>query len=186
MCDFITHQIENTFSRNVTPLLTRRDNGNILQIYRILTKGVVKMYANFNCVSENNINYSVDMIRLKTMLTYEEFSKIDFRLKTVYRDILEEEYQSSGISNFKYNYHIVINENSKYWFGFIHNSELTNANSSMQNENRKYNFTVEFNPNKVPLSGLLKYILNISCDWVIKSLDMAMDLKVNILDLCRP
>ncbi len=143
------------------------------------------MYADFNCVSENNINYTVDMIRLKTMITYEQFSKIDFRLKTIYNDILAEEYQSSGISNFKYNYHIVINENCKYWFGFIHNSELTNANSSMQNENRKYNFTIEFNPNKVPLKGLLKYILNISSDWTIKSLDMAMDLKVNILDLCR-
>ena len=36
------------------------------------------MYADFNLVSQDNINYTVDMVRLKTMITYEEFSKIDF------------------------------------------------------------------------------------------------------------
>lgn len=143
------------------------------------------MYADFNCLNYNNICYTVDMLRLKTTLTYEQFSNIEFRINTIYHEHVKENYQSTGISNFKYNYVIELNEKSSYWFGFIHNSELTNSNSSMQNEGRKYNFTVEFNPNKVEVKGLLKYILSITRDWTIKSIDMAMDLKINILDICR-
>lgn len=143
------------------------------------------MYADFNCISNENVNYTVDMLRLRTDLTFEEFSKIEYRVNSIYNDKLKDKYQSSGISNFKYNFVMEIKEGSSYWFGFIHNSELTNANSSMQNEHRKYNFTVEFNPNKVEIKGLLKYILNISSNWTVKSLDMAMDLKINILDICR-
>ena len=143
------------------------------------------MYADFNLISGDNINYTVDMLRLRTNLTAFEFSKLEFMINTVYKDIVRENYQSTGISNFKYNYVIELKENSSYWFGFIHNSELTNANSSMQNERREYNFTVEFNPNKVEVKGLLKYILHLSTNWIIKSIDMAMDVKVNILDICR-
>ena len=143
------------------------------------------MYADFNLISGDNINYTVDMLRLRTNLTAFEFSKLEFMINTVYKDIVRENYQSTGISNFKYNYVIELKENSSYWFGFIHNSELTNANSSMQNERREYNFTVEFNPNKVEIKGLLKYILHLSTNWIIKSIDMAMDVKVNILDICR-
>lgn len=143
------------------------------------------MYADFNLISADNINYTVDMLRLRTNLTAFEFSKLEFMINTVYKDNVRENYQSTGISNFKYNYVIELNENSSYWFGFIHNSELTNASSSMQNERREYNFTVEFNPNKVEIKGLLKYILHLSTNWTIKSIDMAMDVKVNILDICR-
>lgn len=143
------------------------------------------MYADFNYLNSDNICYTVDMLRLKTTLTYEQFSIIEFKANTIYKDFLKESYQSTGISNFKYNYVIQLKENSSYWFGFIHNAELTNANSSMQNEKREYNFTVEFNPNKVQIKGLLKYILSLSSNWVIKSIDMAMDIKVNILDICR-
>ena len=143
------------------------------------------MYADFNLITEDNINYSVDMLRLRTNLTAFEFSKLEFMINTVYKDIVRENYQSTGISNFKYNYVIELKENSSYWFGFIHNSELTNANSSMQNEKREYNFTIEFNPNKVEIKGLLRYILHFSREWTIKSIDMAMDVKVNILDICR-
>lgn len=143
------------------------------------------MYADFNYLNSDNICYTVDMLRLKTTLTYEQFSIIEFKAKTIYKDFLKEHYESSGISNFKYNFVIELKENSSYWFGFIHNSELTNSNTSMQNERREYNFTVEFNPNKVQIKGLLKYILSLSSNWTIKSIDMAMDLKINILDLCR-
>lgn len=143
------------------------------------------MYADFNYINNDNICYTVDMLRLKTTLTYEQFSIIEFKANTIYKDFLKESYQSTGISNFKYNYVIELKENSSFWFGFIHNSELTNASSSMQNEKREYNFTVEFNPNKVGVRGLLKYILSLSNNWIIKSIDMAMDVKVNILDICR-
>lgn len=143
------------------------------------------MYADFNYLNNDNICYTVDMLRLRTNLTAFEFSKLEFMINTVYKDIVKDTYQSTGISNFKYNYVIQLKENSSYWFGFIHNSELTNANSSMQNEKREYNFTVEFNPNKVENRGLLRYILHLSKNWIIKSIDMAMDIKVNILDICR-
>lgn len=143
------------------------------------------MYADFNIISADNINYTVDMLRLRTNLTALQFSKLEFMINTVYKDIVRDNYQSTGISNFKYNYVIETNENSSYWFGFIHNSELINANSSMQNESREYNFTIEFNPNKVEIKGLLNYILHLTTNWTIKSIDMAMDIKVNILDICR-
>lgn len=143
------------------------------------------MYADFNYIDFDNIRYTVDMLRVRTNITFFQFSRLEFMINTVYKDNVKENYQSTGISNFKYNYVIETKENSSYWFGFVHNSELTNANSSMQNENRQYNFTVEFNPNKVEVKGLLKYILNMSMDWIIKSVDMAMDIKINILNICR-
>lgn len=46
-----------------------------------------------------------------------------------------------------------------------------------------YNLTVEFNPNKLKDNKFLLHILGLSGNWVIRSLDLAMDLKVNILDL---
>ena len=92
-------------------------------------------------------------------------------------------YQSFGISDFKYNYNIEIGEGKSFWFGFIHNSELL-KDKSISNDNTTYNFTIEFNPNKIENRGILKCILSISDDWSIKSIDMAMDLKLNILDLC--
>ncbi|MFR8104032.1 MAG: hypothetical protein ACLU8F_02955 [Clostridia bacterium] len=144
------------------------------------------MYADYNFItSPDNIVYTVDMLRLRTNMTYSDFTKIEFRLKTLYKHQIKKEYMSSSLSQFKYNYNIEIVEGQSYWFGFMHNSELTNNSKSMQNEKTEYNFTVEFNPNKLPLSGLLKYILNMTSNWIIKQLDIAMDIRVNILDLCR-
>lgn len=143
------------------------------------------MYADFNIVENNNIVYTVDMLRLKTKITYSDFSKIEFKLKTVYNNFVKDMYISSSISNFKYNYVIEFKECCSFWLGFLHNSEKINNNNSMLNENTKYNFTIEFNPNKVPINSLLLYILHISNDWVLKSLDIAIDFRINIMDLCR-
>lgn len=143
------------------------------------------MYANFNTVENSNIIYTVDMLRLKCEMTFSNFSKIIFKLKTVYNDFIKNYYISSSISDFKYNYVVELKEGVSYWFGFLHNSECINNKNSLQNDNTKYNFTIEFNPNKVPINSFIIYILSFSSDWIVKSLDMAIDLKINIMDLCR-
>lgn len=143
------------------------------------------MYANFNTVEYSNIVYSVDMLRLKCKISFSDFSKIEFRLKSIYSKFIKDFYISSGISSFKYNYVIELQDGVSYWFGFLHNSETINNKNSLQNENSKYNFTIEFNPNKVPINSFILYIISIGKDWTVKSLDLAIDMKINILDLCR-
>lgn len=140
------------------------------------------MYTDFNYLIFDNIIYTVDMLRLKTYFTVDEFSKLELRIKTIYKDFIKNNYTSLGIAEFRNNFHIEISEGISFWFGFLHNSEL--YSNSKTNEACKYNFTIEFNPNKVPFSGILSMILNSSRNWILKSLDMAMDIKVNILDLC--
>lgn len=142
------------------------------------------MYADFNYLVKDNITYTIDMLRLKTELTYEQFDLIQYRVKTIYSKYLKNEYYSNAIADFKYNYNIEIREGESYWFGFMHNAELINKSSSLQNVNTKYNFTIEFNPNKVEIRGLLEYILKLTFNWTIKSIDLAMDIPVNILDIC--
>ena len=144
------------------------------------------MYADFNYIVSDNIIYTVDMIRIRCDITSLTFSKLETRLKTIYPDFIKNFYTSFGISDFKYNYNIEIKEGVSFWFGFIHNSELINKTGSLQNENTKFNFTVEFNPNKVPVKGILAYIIRMcvaSGDVSIKSIDMAMDIPINILDI---
>lgn len=142
------------------------------------------MYADFNYLVKDNITYTVDMLRLKTSITYEQFELLKFHIGIAYRKIVDNEYQSCSISEFRFNYHITVEEGESYWFGYFHNSEIYNSPTSASNNFAKRNFTIEFNPNKVKISGLLKYILNMSTDWTIKSVDIAMDIPVNILDIC--
>lgn len=142
------------------------------------------MYAKYNIVYKDFNTYTIDMLRLRADLTYEEFSKIEFRINSIFKEQVKNEYTSFGISEFKHNYNIEVKEGSSYWFGFIHNSEIINKTKGMQNPNTRYNFTIEFNPNKVEINGLLKYILSITKNWTIKSADFAVDIPINILDLC--
>lgn len=143
------------------------------------------LYADFNHISLDNITYTVDMIRIRCDITNEKFSNLETRLRTIYRDQIKNNYVSLGISEFKHNYQIEIKEGVSFWFGFIHNSELINKAGSLQNPNTTFNFTVEFNPNKVPVRGLLYYIIKMCLAHkpVIKSVDLAMDIPVNILDI---
>jgi hypothetical protein len=85
---------------------------------------VTNIYANFNCITNDSINYSIDMLRLTTRLTVEQFSIIEFRLKAVYGQFLDNEYISNSISTFKQNYVVKLEENCSYWLGFQSNSEL--------------------------------------------------------------
>lgn len=143
------------------------------------------LYADFNHCSLDNLTYTVDMLRVKCDITYDIFSRLESRIKTIFSDQVKNFYISSGISDFKYNYNIEIKEGKSFWFGFIHNSELINKNGSLQNDNTKFNFTVEFNPNKLEIRGILLYILRMchANNCIIKSIDMAIDVPVNILDI---
>ena len=40
------------------------------------------IYSDFNVVTKDNINYTVDMIRIKTEIEYSKFSYIEFVLKS--------------------------------------------------------------------------------------------------------
>lgn len=128
-------------------------------------------------IEHNNIFYSVDMLRLKTYMSFSTFSELEFRLKLVWKNYIKQEYTSPKINNFFYNYVIEIEKGQSFWFGFLHNTEKRDE------KNEFYNFTIEFNPNKLKDNNILLYILGLSGKWFLKSLDLAMDLKVNILDL---
>ncbi len=143
------------------------------------------LYAEYNHCELDNITYTVDMIRLRCDITYEVFNLLETRLRTIYNDQLKNFYISTGISDFKYNYNVEIKECKSFWFGFMHNSELVNKKGSLQNDNTKYNFTLEFNPNKLEIRGILLYIVRMlySNNCSIKSVDLAMDIPFNILDI---
>lgn len=55
---------------------------------------------------------------------------------------------------------------------------------SLSNPNTTFNFTIEFNPNKVGDNPLLLHILSLSLNWSIKSCDFAIDVNTNILNIC--
>lgn len=131
-----------------------------------------------NELSNNNITYSIDMIRLKTFLTYSVFTEIEFRFKTCWKDFVKRYYTTPQHKQFFYNYQIEVGEGQSFWFGFCHNTERRSFD-----ENASYNFTIEFNPNKLKDNKIIMYLLNLSGKWFLRSYDLAMDLKVNILDI---
>lgn len=128
-------------------------------------------------VENNNIIYSLDMLRLKTYLSYTTFSEIEFRFASVWEKYVKRKYTSGKMSNFFYNYVIEIEEGLNFWFGFLHNTE------KREDRNEYYNFTIEFNPNKIKDNKILIYLLSLSGSWYIRSYDLAIDLKININEL---
>lgn len=131
-----------------------------------------------NNIEQNNIIYSVDKIRLKTFLTYAVFSEIEFRFKTVWKEYIKKYYTTPQLKQFFYNYQVDVGDNNSFWFGFCHNTERRSFY-----EEAEYNFSIEFNPNKIKDNKILMYLLNLSGKWFIRSLDLAMDVKINILDI---
>ena len=125
-----------------------------------------------------NMTYSIDMLRLKTYITYSTFTELEFRLKTIWQENLVLNYTTGKMSEFHYNYRIVNDEGNGFWLGFLHNTE-----KRTQNELNRYNLTIDFNPNKLKDDEIVKYILGLSGEWFIKSYDLAVDVKVNIRDL---
>lgn len=130
-------------------------------------------------INDNNMIYSVDMIRIKTCITYSKFSELEFFLNVNYKDKIKKMWLSDRIMCFKYNYSIELEEGKSFYFGFHCNNEKI----SFFKSDVKYNFTLEFNPNKIKDNPLLLYILKLDGDWYLRSLDIAVDLKINILDI---
>lgn len=143
-------------------------------------------FNNLNVIDNNNYSYCIDMLRLKCNITHYDFEKhIGSRL-FIYEKNLEK-WQSSRIGDFCYNYNYK-DEDCSFWFGFISNKEKLSISSGkrINNENDdviKYNLTIDFNPNKVKDNKLLLHILKCSTDWYIKSVDFAVDIKTNILNI---
>ena len=131
-----------------------------------------------NEFTHNNITYSIDMIRLKTFLTYSVFTEIEFRFKTCWKEYIKKYYTTPQQNQFYYNYVIEVGEGLSFWFGYCHNTERRSFY-----EGAEYNFTIEFNPNKLKDDKIILYLLSLSGKWFVKSYDLAMDLKINILDL---
>lgn len=130
-------------------------------------------------IEDNNMVYSVDMIRLKTYITYGEFSNLEFLINSVYKNKVKKMWLSDRVMCFKYNYTIELEEGRSFYFGFHCNNEKL----QFFKNDVKYNLTIEFNPNKIKDAPLLLHILGMSGDWYLRSLDLAVDLKINILDL---
>lgn len=133
----------------------------------------------------DNIMYSIDMLRLKTYISYSRFSEIEFRFSTCWKNYVKKNFSSSQIKNFFYNYVIETEEGNSFWFGFLHNSENRRFEQRKREAftNDVYNLTIEFNPNKIRDFFILYYLFNLSSDWYLVSYDLAFDVKVSILDL---
>lgn len=135
-------------------------------------------------IIKNNIIYSLDMLRLKTYVDFETYSKVEFFIEMYFKDKIKRFWISDRPMCFHYNYNIEVEEGKSFYFGFHHNSErLKNSDRKDCKNNDLYNFTIEFNPNKLRDNKLLMYLLGISGEWYIKSYDMAFDIRINILDL---
>lgn len=117
------------------------------------------------------------MLRLKTYINYDIWNNLVFYLQTYHNEKIEQYWISDRISQFKYNYKIEIEEGRGFYIGFHHNNDNAEGKAGL------HNLTIEFNPNKVKDNYILNYVLGLSGDWVIRAYDLAVDIKVNILDL---
>lgn len=129
--------------------------------------------------TKSNITYSIDMLRLKTYISYFEFKELEFFLNTYYKRKIKKFWCSDRPMCFHYNYLIEIKEGKSFYFGFMHNNEII----SFDKDCKKYNFTIEFNPNKIKDNIILLHILKGFGEWFLRSFDIAMDIPVNIMDL---
>lgn len=126
----------------------------------------------------NNMNYSIDMLRLKTYITFSEYSEIEFLINSAYKEHIKRFWVSDRIMCFHYNFLLKF-DNHTFWFGFQHNNEKI----IFDKHDSKFNLTIEFNPNKLRDNSLISHILDKFSDWHIKSYDLAIDIPINILDI---
>ncbi len=129
-------------------------------------------------INFDNMTYSVDMIRLKTYISYSKYTELEFLLNSVYKKNINKYWVSDKIMCFHYNYNISF-EDFSFYFGFMHNNENINYNR----DDLEYNFTIEFNPNKARDNKLILHILNTFGNWFLRSVDLAIDIPINILDI---
>lgn len=130
-------------------------------------------------IEDNNMIYSIDKIRLKTYITYQDFKDLESFFRIYYNDRIKNFWLSDKKSCFHYNYNIEIEEGKRFVFQFMHNTETVNYDKI----EKKYNFTIEFNPNKLKNNFLIMHILNSFSRWFIRSFDLAIDIPINILDI---
>lgn len=130
-------------------------------------------------VENNNMIYSVDKIRLKTYINYQQFKNLEKYIKTYFNNNIKKFWLSDKKNSFHYNYNIEVGENKSFIFQFMHNMETINYD----NIKKQYNFTIEFNPNKLKDNFLIIYILTSFGNWLLRSFDLAIDVPINILDI---
>lgn len=130
-------------------------------------------------IEDNNMIYSIDNIRLKTYITYQDFKELESFFRIYYNDDIKKFWLSDKKGAFHYNYNIEIEKGKSFIFQFMHNTENIDYNKI----EKKYNFTIEFNPNKLKNNFLILHILNSFPRWYIRSFDLAIDIPINILDI---
>ena len=131
----------------------------------------------FKKVQENNLTYSIDMLRLKCEISENDFKKLEPIIQS--QKILEKRWEAFSITDFRYNYNLKDESGFTFWVGYIHNSEKVD-----DDDRKKHNFTIEFNPNKLKDAHIIKYILSYAQKWVLKQFDVAVDVPISILDIC--
>lgn len=130
-------------------------------------------------IEDKNMIYSIDKIRLKTYINYQEFKELETFFKTYYSSKIKKFWLSDKKSCFHYNYNIEVEEGKSFVFQFMHNTESINYDKI----DKQYNFTIEFNPNKLRNNYLILHILNSFSRWYLRSFDVAIDIPINILDI---
>ena len=137
------------------------------------------------------IEYSIDMVRLKTRVHNSIFR--DFIVKNLDLNPAVTYWTNFNYSGYRHNWRIeqgpltfdylddngnskvsYIGQDYSYWLGFHHNSEKPTE---------VHNLVIEFNPNKCLLHGLLDLILSIFFNTLsieVVSIDVAMDIPINI------
>lgn len=130
-------------------------------------------------IEDNNMVYSIDKIRLKTYITYQNFKDLESFFRIYYNYTIKNFWLSDRKSCFHYNYNIEIEDGKRFIFQFMHNTESI----CYDKIDKKYNFTIEFNPNKLKNNFLVMHILNSFPRWYIRSFDLAIDIPINILDI---
>lgn len=121
------------------------------------------------------------MLRLSCKISYDFFErKVSSRINFLKDEI--NIWTSTRITDFYYNYTYSVDDFS-FWFGFITNKEKYDGRKQ-KNSSLLYNFTIEFNPNKVQDCPFLLFLLNLSSNWVVKQCDFAVDIPTDIRNLC--
>lgn len=128
------------------------------------------------------LKYSIDMLRLKLEV---QFDIIDILILKPFKSEPKVDYKMmTSISAYRHNFYVkdynAFGDECSFWIGTCHNSKRILKTGVAD-------IVVEFNPNKCEGSILLSYVLdNLFKDnpYVeVKSLDVAIDIPCNILDL---
>lgn len=121
------------------------------------------------------MEYSIDMVRLKTRVKSYDLSHLLRRLSIDYR---VEYWESFSYKNYHYNYKVVESEDFSFYIGIEHNMRKTEI---------KKDLVVEYNPNKFIYTNdsLLFWILYYYFydDFIVVSVDVAVDIYIDINSL---